>query len=230
MLMSEIKEDSMTDHVEMVIEARYVGKAQAIFDVGTPHQFLHIFGDHKVVNVYKEDPKGAVIVKFVTAGQEFYPAQLLENITTGAGPTLLKRNLDLRSPSGETIVVPVIHPKHLLYQRLASFQFMPETTTEEKRAKREMLQQINVCLAEAAGTAQISLPAVGRFNIAQAPELREYVLDLIAFSRLRGPRVMHDQIEQWRAVGVDMFDTDLPSQVGNDDQAPEIWHTAQDGL
>src|SRR5579859_5165223 len=88
MLMSEIKEDSMTDHIEMVIEPRYVRQAQAIFEARTPElQILDIFGDHKVVNVYKEDPKGAVIVKFVTAGQEHYPSQLFENIPPGAGPT-----------------------------------------------------------------------------------------------------------------------------------------------
>ena len=244
MLLSEIKDDSMTDHVEIVIDPKYIGLAQLLFEEGTPpHQELDvrkdIKEDIKVVNIYKYGPKIAVMVNFIKAGEYSYPPfQSDQGSSCEQDETLSALTLNTRSPTGELITaqVPVIRAKYLLYQRLASFQTMKETTMTERLAKRDILTQINICLIAAAHAAQNSIPKIGRFNKAQvAHGLRGYVLRVIEFAMEYGPHLMTEHwIEQWRLMGVPVTYEDLrviPCQAGSDSDEPqEIWHLARDGL
>ena len=222
MLMSEIKDDSMTDHVEILIETSSLRLVEAIFEERTAPtpQVLDIREGLRLVNIYKAERKRAVIVNFITTGQLFYPAQLADDIS---------HQQHIRKPFGGTAVVPVLHPKLLLYQRLMSFHFMPETDTEDSVAKREMVTQIEACLAMAARSAQTSPQVVGQFRAEQAMVLRGQILDLIDFQKRQNRNVTEDQIDQWRALGVGIAYDVIPKDVGNIDPR-ETFHTAFDGL
>jgi hypothetical protein len=158
-------------------------------------------------------------VNFITAGQQFYPAQLADDIT---------HQQHVRKPFGGTAVVPVLHPKLLLSERLMSFHFMPETDTEDMVSKTERVTQIEA--RSLTMGAQTPSQAVGQFCAEHEMFLRGQVLNLIDIQKRQNLNVTEDQIDQWRALGVVIAYDVIPEDVGNIDPREIILHTAFDGL